>query len=561
MPIRNIKNNPLITLTNSNIMICQGLTPPFLFLFSADVPRLLYYSHIPAAIISLFLGILILKFGDKRKSSIILFFLTMDFFLLFITNIAIWTNIDAGLLTFLWSLNQFIFLLLPILSLYLFAVFLNRDFSLPLYHKIFGLIAAFLFVPMVWFGYNINYFDLYNCEAVEGGLVSFYQNGILLLSTFIIIFSSIKRLLSIKEKREDKIKIMLLAFGLCSMLFSLFFSWNPAIFGYSFAAEQFGFVGMVIFLLVISYLIVKFKAFSVKLLATQALVWGLSVLIGSQFFFIEVTINFILNGIGFVASVVLGRYLILSVKKEVQQKEELAKLDVELENLLKERESLVHLVTHKVKGSFTRSKYIFAGILDGTYGEISPEIKKVAGQGLESDNTGIETVDLVLSVANMQKGTVKYDMKPLNLKDLVEKNISDKKIAIEAHGLKIETDIKESVYQVIGDAFWLKEAIANLIENSIKYTPKGSITIGLQKKDKNILLFVKDTGIGITEEDKKSLFTEGGRGKNSVKINVDSTGYGLYSVKLIADAHKGRVWAESEGADKGSTFYMELAAV
>ncbi len=542
-------------------MICQGLTPPFLFLFSADVPRLLYYSHIPAAIISLFLGILILKFGDKRKSSIILFFLTMDFFLLFITNIAIWTNIDAGLLTFLWSLNQFIFLLLPILSLYLFAVFLNRDFSLPLYHKIFGLIAAFLFVPMVWFGYNINYFDLYNCEAVEGGLVSFYQNGILLLSTFIIIFSSIKRLLSIKEKREDKIKIMLLAFGLCSMLFSLFFSWNPAIFGYSFAAEQFGFVGMVIFLLVISYLIVKFKAFSVKLLATQALVWGLSVLIGSQFFFIEVTINFILNGIGFVASVVLGRYLILSVKKEVQQKEELAKLDVELENLLKERESLVHLVTHKVKGSFTRSKYIFAGILDGTYGEISPEIKKVAGQGLESDNTGIETVDLVLSVANMQKGTVKYDMKPLNLKDLVEKNISDKKIAIEAHGLKIETDIKESVYQVIGDAFWLKEAIANLIENSIKYTPKGSITIGLQKKDKNILLFVKDTGIGITEEDKKSLFTEGGRGKNSVKINVDSTGYGLYSVKLIADAHKGRVWAESEGADKGSTFYMELAAV
>ncbi|MEK7219469.1 MAG: ATP-binding protein [Patescibacteria group bacterium] len=50
---------------------------------------------------------------------------------------------------------------------------------------------------------------------------------------------------------------------------------------------------------------------------------------------------------------------------------------------------------------------------------------------------------------------------------------------------------------------------------------------------------------------------EGGRGKESIKINVDSTGYGLYSVKLIIEAHKGRVWAESE-VGKGATFYIEL---
>jgi len=84
--------------------------------------------------------------------------------------------------------------------------------------------------------------------------------------------------------------------------------------------------------------------------------------------------------------------------------------------------------------------------------------------------------------------------------------------------------------------------------------------VGIERKGEKILFSVKDHGIGLTSEDKKILFTEGGRGKDSVKVNVDSTGYGLYTVKLVVDSHKGRVWAESEGPGKGSQFYIELDA-
>ena len=231
-----------------------------------------------------------------------------------------------------------------------------------------------------------------------------------------------------------------------------------------------------------------------------------------------------------------------------------------LKNLIKQRESLVHLVTHKVKGSFTRSKYIFAGILDGTFGEISPEIKKYAEQGLESDNMGIETVDLVLNADNLQKGAVKYDMQKIDLKEIAQKAIEEKKVSVLGKNLKIETNIKDDNYFVLGDSFWLKEAVNNLLENSVKYTREGKIIVNLEKKSDKILFSVKDTGVGITEDDRENLFTEGGRGKNSVKINVDSTGYGLYSVKLIVEAHHGRVWAESEGAGKGSEFFIEMPA-
>jgi signal transduction histidine kinase len=214
-----------------------------------------------------------------------------------------------------------------------------------------------------------------------------------------------------------------------------------------------------------------------------------------------------------------------------------------------------------VKGSFTRSKYIFAGILDGTFGDINEEVKKRAEQGLESDNMGIETVDLVLNAANMEKGLIKYEMKPVDLKELVEKSISDKKVSVEAKGLKLETEIDNDTYNVLGDAIWLKEVSNNLIENAIKYTRDGKITVGLTKKNKKVLFYVKDTGVGVTEDDKKNLFTEGGRGKDSVKVNVDSTGYGLFSVRLIVEAHKGKVWMEPNKEGNGSIFFVELDAI
>lgn len=167
---------------------------------------------------------------------------------------------------------------------------------------------------------------------------------------------------------------------------------------------------------------------------------------------------------------------------------------------------------------------------------------------------------MVLNAANLQKGSVKYDMKVFDFKELVDRTIFDKKVSAEGKGLKFETEIKNDVYNVSGDAFWIKEVLNNLLENALKYTKEGKIIVGLEKKENKIFFYVKDTGVGITEEDKKNLFTEGGRGKDSVKVNVDSTGYGLFSVKLIVEAHKGKVWMEANKDGVGSTFFVELDA-
>ena len=151
----------------------------------------------------------------------------------------------------------------------------------------------------------------------------------------------------------------------------------------------------------------------------------------------------------------------------------------------------MHLVTHKVKGSFTRSKYIFAEILEGTFGPISAKVKDIVEKGLASDNEGIKTVDLVLNAASFQAGTVKYDMKPVDFKKIVEGIMEDKKGPAEAKGLKMATDIKGGNYTITGDRRWLKEAMLNLADNAVKCTVAGQITVGLELKEKQIFFMLK----------------------------------------------------------------------
>ena len=547
-------------------MICYLFPEPTYLFFSTDVPALLYYAQIPATVIALLFSFYIFWNGRQFLLNRLLFLIAIFFSFWTLTTLIVWAGNDGGLMAFIWPFYSLILGFIAVFCIYFIYVFLEKkDISTRIKILFLTLLAPVLILAST--NFNISGFNITHCDAFDFEWLPFKIYGTLLgvIAMLWILFLLIKY-----YRISDKVfkrQIVLMGTGIELFLFSFF--------GMEFLAtyltkigllpdsqlELYGLFGMVIFIIYISVLMVRFGAFNIKLIATQALIWGLVALIGSQFFFIQVPINFVLNGIGFLAAIILGQYLIKSVKKEIQQREELAKLNINLEDLLKQRESLVHLVTHKVKGSFTRSKYIFAGMLEGMFGDINEEVKKRAEQGLESDNMGIETVDLVLNAANLEKGTVKYEMKTLDLKDLVNKTVSEKMISAEAKGLKLESDIKEDVYNVSGDSLWLKEVINNLVENSIKYTREGKIIAGLLKKENKVLFYVKDTGVGVTEEDKKNLFTEGGRGKDSVKVNVDSTGYGLYSVKMILDAHKGRVWMENNTDGVGSTFWVELAAV
>ena len=166
----------------------------------------------------------------------------------------------------------------------------------------------------------------------------------------------------------------------------------------------------------------------------------------------------------------------------------------------------------------------------------------------------------ILKASNLKKGTVTYTKEPFDFKQLAAEAVEKAKRVAEEKGLALTfTAADGASYQMTGDKAQLNDhVLRNLIDNAVNYTPSGSIAVSLKRDGTKIVFAVKDSGIGITEEDKKRLFTEGGHGEDSQTVNVHSTGYGLYIAKQIAIAHGGAIRAESEGADKGSTFIVEF---
>ncbi len=222
-----------------------------------------------------------------------------------------------------------------------------------------------------------------------------------------------------------------------------------------------------------------------------------------------------------------------------------------------EQKFLINFISHEIKSYLSKSRNAFSMLLEGDYGEISPEVRAVAVEGLSSGTKAVSLIENILNAANIERGSIRYAMEPIELSSLIKKKHKGYQTITEAKRLKFLLEIAEGDYRTKGDAGQLRHALKNLIENAIRYTEKGSITFSLKRTGDKISFSLKDTGVGISPEDMKFLFTAGGKGTQS-HIFGESTGYGLYIVKNVIEAHGGKIWAESEGEGKGSQFHVEL---
>jgi signal transduction histidine kinase len=306
------------------------------------------------------------------------------------------------------------------------------------------------------------------------------------------------------------------------------------------------------------YTSMKSNLFEVRVVATEFFTYIFGVGATIRFVFDDNLKNWIIDGLVLFLVIFVGQKLVKSVHKEIEQREKIEKLAEELKQINVGQNSMIHFMNHQIKGRFGIAKNIFAELLSEDYGKMPEETVPLIKKGLEETDTGINYVQNILKGATAENGSLQYDKKPMNFKELVENVAKHQREKAEAKGLQFNLNIEEGDYNMVGDSLQLGEAVRNLMDNSINYTLQGSISVKLNFSLNNMKLQVIDTGVGITQEDMVNLFKAGGRGANSLKINVNSTGYGLVFVKNVVEAHGGKVWVESRGEGKGSTFSVEL---
>lgn len=538
----------------------------YCYQFFLDMQGLLFYTHIPPIVAALlFAAFIYIKKRDRISA--LLAAIAVTFSLYATIDLLQWIKIDSGdFLMASWSI-------LGLLSglIFFFTHSFVHEFStgqtLPVWMSRMWLIV---FIPVLVFTpttLNISGYDIRNCIAIEGSWFTNYYYALGVLAIVLMIVSvHLGKHVGVYASKQSRLAQYLVLSG--SVLFIASFLLTGIIASYlvdqglipDFGLGQYGIAAMSVFIGFLAYVTAYYDGFNIKTLAAQILVIALIILIAAEFLFVSSILNRMLVAITLVLVTLFGMLLVSSVKKEVRQRELIEAQERELELANQNQESLLHFISHEIKGYLTEGQNAFAGIIEGDFGDSSEKVKEVSKIALTKMRQGVSTVMNILDASNLKKGTVTYNRQKCDFKDALEKEIAVLKPKADEKGLALTLNIDpDKSYACVGDIEKISEhVIRNLIDNAIRYTLKGSIYVSMTSRGDMMHLSVKDTGIGISEDDKKRLFTEGGHGKESIKVNVDSTGYGLFIAKQVVEAHGGKISVESEGVGKGSEFIVEL---
>ena len=171
----------------------------------------------------------------------------------------------------------------------------------------------------------------------------------------------------------------------------------------------------------------------------------------------------------------------------------------------------------------------------------------------------IRMVNLFLNVTRIEAGRFKLMRSTVEIEEVVTSEVKEMMVPAKQKGIKLEfKKPRKKLPRLNIDEDKIKDVVLNLIDNAIKYTVKGKITVRAKADSRNVTVSVKDTGVGIPVGEAEKLFLKFVRGTGVARLSPDGAGLGLFIAKKIVEEHGGRIWAESAGKGKGSTFNFSL---
>jgi len=415
---------------------------------------------------------------------------------------------------------------------------------------------------------NLEAFDYTNCyrEAVEGSLITYLYalELLIVLGATAYTLRAIVQTVNVTRRSE----IILVSLG--TILFLLSFSFGNIIGSLEVDYElgQYGMFALPLFVGLLAFMSARYHTFNIRVIGAEILVTAIIILIVSLLFVRTLENVRVITVFTAIVTTLLGYMLIKGVKREIAQKEQIEHLaesltlaNEKLKVLDKMKSEFVSIASHQLRSPLTSIRGYASMLVEGSYGKLTQKAQEVAERIAESSKFMALSVEDYLNVSRIEAGNMKYEMSDFNLKEAAEKIVDELRVSALKKGLVLvfRSDCDGSCY-THADIGKTRQVISNIIDNSMKYTPKGSITVVAHDdpKKKKMYLSVQDTGVGMSKETQDEVFEKFVRAKNANNVNVTGTGLGLFVAKKMLTDMGGRVWAESEGEGKGSTFHIEL---
>ncbi len=219
------------------------------------------------------------------------------------------------------------------------------------------------------------------------------------------------------------------------------------------------------------------------------------------------------------------------------------------------RRDFISNISHELRTPLASLKALVDTLRDGAL-EDPPAAQRFLGRVEVEVDAMTQLVQELLELSRIESGQSPLHLRPLDVAEAIVPPVERLRPQAERAGLRLEVQLPSEEVRVLADRERLQQTMTNLVHNAIKFTPPGGeITVTVQRAGDEVVIAVRDTGVGISADDLPRIFE---RFYKADRARVGGgTGLGLAIAKHIVQSHGGRIWAESiEG--QGSTFYVSL---
>jgi two-component system phosphate regulon sensor histidine kinase PhoR len=222
------------------------------------------------------------------------------------------------------------------------------------------------------------------------------------------------------------------------------------------------------------------------------------------------------------------------------------------------KDAFIEQVSHELRTPLTAVKGYSDLMLQTAGGQVPDKYMEFLTIINRHADSLVTMITELLDISQMEAKSMSLRLERIDLNELVGATVDEWRDRIIEKGLRLEVRPDPQGTSIVGDRRRLNWAIKQLVSNAYHYTdPGGRIEVSVAANSETASIAVKDTGIGITPEDQKYLFTRFFRSTTRIHSNERGVGLGLYIVKAVAEAHRGKIEVDSQ-VGQGSTFRLML---